>query len=110
MPFHKIFTISDTDSSNSIRTEKKLGGFMFVIGIRNKPTLKLSWSIDPVFETPVFSKTMARNRFKSILSFLHFNDASTDRLLRPVFERPSDKYIHWYTSPNGLALDEAKLA
>jgi hypothetical protein len=91
--------------------------FMFVTGITNKPSLKPSWSKDPIFETPVFSKTMTQNHFESILSFLHFSDSSrydtsTERLykIRPVFERPSDKYIHWYISPSRLALDDEILA
>jgi hypothetical protein len=51
-------------------------GLVFVTGIIDKPTLNIYWSEDPVFETPIFSKTMVRNRFESILSFLHFSDSS----------------------------------
>jgi hypothetical protein len=75
-PFTKHSLVSDMDSSKSTRTEKKNWGLMFVTGLIRKPTLKLCWFKDPVFETPVFSKTVARNRFESILSFLHFSDSS----------------------------------
>jgi hypothetical protein len=55
---------------------KKFLGLMFVNGIISKPTLKFYWSEYPVFETPVFTKTMTRNHFESIWPFLYFNDSS----------------------------------
>jgi hypothetical protein len=77
---------------------KQFIGLMLVTGIVQKPGLKMYWTEDPVFETPVFSKTMARNRFESIMSFLHFSDSSqyensTDRLykIRPYLK-------NWQTS------------
>jgi hypothetical protein len=46
---------------------KKFWGFMFVSGITHKPNLKLYWDEDSVFETSIFSKTMALNHFESTL-------------------------------------------
>jgi hypothetical protein len=48
---------------------KTFFGLMFVTGIVlvNKLTLKLYWSEDPVFGTPVFLKTFTWNHFESIL-------------------------------------------
>ncbi|KAL6416949.1 hypothetical protein ACFW04_014775 [Cataglyphis niger] len=45
------------------------------------------WSTNPIIDTPIFSKTMSRNRFREILKYLHFSDnekmpPNTDRLYK----------------------------
>ncbi|XP_043501577.1 piggyBac transposable element-derived protein 4-like [Polistes fuscatus] len=36
------------------------------------------WSTNPLMKTPIFSKTMSRNRFRQILTYIHFaNNANT---------------------------------
>jgi hypothetical protein len=81
--------------------QKQFFGLVFVTGIIEKPDFKMYWTVDPVFETPIFSKAMFRNRFESIMSLLHFSDSSqyensTDRLhkIRPILKKLSDNF-HW---------------
>lgn len=52
-------------------------GLVFAMGIVRKPTYASYWetgSGDLLTETPNFSQLMSRNRFQSILRFLHCND------------------------------------
>jgi hypothetical protein len=118
MALHKTFTIWDMGSSNSTRTEEIFCGLMLVSGITDKPNLKFYWAKDPVFETSVFSKTMALNHFESTLSFLHVSDSNmhdttTDRLYKiwSILERLSDifsiVYIskHWLARRKGVSLE-----
>ena len=54
---------------------KKFLGLIFVTGIVRKPKLELYWSTARgIFQTPIFSQTMSRNRFQLIQRYLHFND------------------------------------
>ena len=54
--------------------KKKFLGLIFVTGIVQKPKLELYWSTKGIFQTPLFSQTMSRNRFQLIQTYLHFND------------------------------------
>ena len=47
---------------------------IFVTGIVRKSKLELHWSTRGIFQTPIFSQTMSRNRFQLIQRYLHFND------------------------------------
>ena len=53
---------------------KKFRGLNFVTGIVRKQKLKLYWSMRGIFQTPIFSQKMSRNRFQLIQRYLHFND------------------------------------
>ena len=53
---------------------KKFLGLIFVTGIVRKLKLELYWSTRGIFQTPIFSQTMSRNRFQLIQRYLHFND------------------------------------
>ena len=53
---------------------KKFWGLILLTGIIKKPALHLYWSTKELYNTPVFSKIMKRDRFLLILKFLHFND------------------------------------
>jgi hypothetical protein len=98
-----IHSLLHTWASVTLPELKKFLGLMFVTRIIDKPNLKLYWTEYPIFETPIFSKTMARNHFESILPFLHFSDSSLhdtsrDRLYKisPILERLSDKFSMVY--------------
>ena len=52
-------------------------GLVIVMGIVHKPNINSYWSRDELYNTPIFSKVMPRDRFKVILRFLHFNDNAT---------------------------------
>ena len=51
---------------------KKFLGLIFVTG----PKLELYWSKRGIFQTPIFSQTMSRNRFQLIQRYLHFNNSN----------------------------------
>ena len=53
---------------------KNFLGLIFVTGMVRKPKLELYWSTRGIFQTPIFSQTMSRNRFQLIQRYLHFND------------------------------------
>ena len=80
------------ETSNSNRNEKKFLGLIFLTGIVLKPKLELYWSRREIFRTPVFSKTLSRNRFQLIQRYLHFNDnnaagTNEDRLYHHLTSR-----------------------
>jgi len=43
---------------------KKFLGLIFVTGVVQKPKLELYWSMRGIFQTPIFSQTMSKNRFQ----------------------------------------------
>ena len=55
---------------------KKFIALYLLTGIIQKPEIGQYWSTNPIIRTPFFNEIMARNRFQSILEFLHFNDNS----------------------------------
>jgi hypothetical protein len=57
---------------------KEFLGLMFVTGIMNYVNLKSYCTQDTVFEPQIFSKTMSRRHFKTILTFFHFNNSSRE--------------------------------
>ena len=81
---------------------KKFIGSVILMRIIHKPSLPDYWSLDDVYCTPIFSRSMIRDRFFLILKFLHFNnnndppydanDKNRDRLhkLRPFLEMARD--------------------
>ena len=46
----------------------------FLSGIVQKPEIALYWSTDSLLQTPAFNHVMSRNKYQSILQFLHFAD------------------------------------
>ena len=53
---------------------KKFIALYLLTGIIQKPERGQYWSTNPIIRTPFIYEVMARNRFQSILEFLHFND------------------------------------
>ena len=53
---------------------KNFIGLIFVTGIVRKPKLELYWSTRGIFQTPIISQTMSRNRFQIIQWYLQFRD------------------------------------
>jgi hypothetical protein len=45
---------------------------IILMGIIPRPTMEVYWSTDEMLATPYLGKCMSRNRFSSILRFLHF--------------------------------------
>ena len=44
------------------------------MGVVHKPRYKVYWATDPLLATPIFSQVMTRDRFLSLIHFLHFAD------------------------------------
>lgn len=61
-------------SKPSLPEIKAFIGLCFLMGIDVKPETKLYWSTDPFMESPIFRKTMPRNRFMQVMRYLHFSD------------------------------------
>ncbi|KAG8179720.1 hypothetical protein JTE90_006625 [Oedothorax gibbosus] len=51
-------------------------GLVLLMGHIEKDEISDYWSTDELTETPIFSKTMPRDRFLLILRYLHFSDNS----------------------------------
>ena len=98
---------------------KKIISFYLLPGIIRKPLISQYWSTNPLIRTPFFNIAMPRNRFQSILEFLHFNDNTfynpndpdRDRLyqIRSVIEYLVSKFKTVYTTEQHVAIDEELL-
>ena len=86
------------------------------MGQELKDTLHVYWSRLRQLHNPFYSETMTRDRFLSILHFLHFADISQrpdegeeyDRLwkLRTVFDTLTEAYAKFYNPLEHLAVDK----
>ncbi|XP_068098218.1 piggyBac transposable element-derived protein 4-like [Hyperolius riggenbachi] len=93
-------------------------GFLLNMGITKKPNVKSYWSTKAIYHMPIYSSTMSRTRFLSIMKFLHFNDNTCrpeqgspeyDRLykIRPLIDFLSRKFAEVYTPDKNISLDES---
>ena len=55
---------------------KKFLALSFLMGVVRKPEVSDYWSTNPLLKGSIFNSVMPRNRFQSILQFLHFADNS----------------------------------
>ncbi|CAJ0965046.1 unnamed protein product [Ranitomeya imitator] len=96
----------------------KYWGLVLHMGIVKKPELRQYWSIDILYQTPVFGMVMNRKRFEAIHKFLHFrdntdilprDDPNFDRLfkIRPVIEHFSNKFAEVYIPQREICVDES---
>ena len=53
---------------------KTFPGMLLMMKVKYKPQLPLYWSNDTLYNTPILSEVMSRNRFYLLLKFSHFND------------------------------------
>ncbi len=71
------------------------------------------WSNDPLIDTPIFRKIMARDRFFAIMRALHFNDNQKqiqgDRLfkVKPVIDLLKERFSLYINAYKNLAIDES---
>ena len=75
-----------TPWKTSVGELKIFWALCLLMGILGKPALFLYWTTREILSTPIFGKTMARDRFKAILRYLHF----CDNTLRP--QRNTDNH------------------
>ena len=81
--------------------------------------MKMYWSVDNLYDTPIFSKVITRNRFYEIARFSHFNnnedpnydanDPDRDRLhkVRPVVDLLNERCKNVYSPGKNLSVDES---
>ena len=90
-----------------------------LMGIVRKPEIAQYWSTNPLLKGSIFNSVMPRNRFQSILQFLHFadnsqfdpNDPDRDRLykVRPVVEYLVNKFRTVYIPEDRISIDKELL-
>ena len=98
---------------------KQFIALCLLIGIVVKPQMANYWSINPLLKGSIFNSVMSRNRFQSILQFLHFadnsqydaNDPKRDRLykVRPVVDYLVKKFKPVYVPNKHICVDEELL-
>ena len=98
---------------------KQFIALSLLMGIVRKPEIAQYWSTNPLLKGSIFNSVMPRNRFQSILQFLHFadnsqfdpNDPDRDRLykVRPVVEYLVNKFRTVYIPEDHISIDEELL-
>jgi hypothetical protein len=75
--------------------------------------LKEQWSNDPLLHTPIFDKTMARDRFLVVLSMLHFTDKKKQvqggclYKVREVLAKIKQTFVAQFSPFQNLVIDES---
>lgn len=79
----------------------------------NKNRIKDFWSTDNLISTPIFGRLFTRNRYLSLLRYLHFNDNAYstpgDRLvkLKPILLNLKEKFSKSMYPYKNLVIDES---
>lgn len=92
-------------------------GLIILMGLTDKPYLEKYWSTDSLISTPIFSKTMPRDRFLNILTCFHLNNNENqvargadgyDPLfkVKPLYDVTRQNFLRVYTPEQHLSLDE----
>lgn len=85
-------------------------------GIVGKPQVEMYSSTKEVLETPVFRKTMSRNRFNTLMRCLHFTNLKTvDEAthphrklwkLWPIITKLNEAFLAAYVPEQNVSVDE----
>ena len=96
---------------------KTFFGVLLLMGIIFKPSIRMYWSMDTIYSTPIFGQVMKRDRFELIMKFLHFNNNATydpadenrDRLhkVRPLLDSLRERCRKVYYPGKNLSVDES---
>ena len=89
------------------------------MGHDHKPSIKSYWSKDELYHVPFYSNVMSRDRFLTILKYLHFannenppaedrNDPNYDRLwkIRQIYDTLNSKFSEMYHPSEYVSVDE----
>ncbi|XP_015437541.1 PREDICTED: piggyBac transposable element-derived protein 4-like [Dufourea novaeangliae] len=95
---------------------KKWFALTIIMGLVKKPRMEDHWSTNPLIETPIFSKTMSRNRFRQILTYIHFaNNANMppdgNRLFKVQYliDYFSKKFEENFNLSQNICIDEGMI-
>ena len=98
---------------------KQFVALSLLMGTVVKPKISNYWSANPLLKGSIFNSVMSRNRFQSILQFLHFadnsqfdpNDPDHDCLhkVRPVVDYLVNKLKTVYIPEDHISIDEELL-
>ena len=74
---------------------------LLCMGINKRPRYSMHWSMSEVLRSPLYSSTMASNRFTAILRFLHLanNQAEVDQSPIQTFQSSPSNLIKRDTDP-----------
>ena len=80
--------------------------------LNQKNRIKDYWSTDKLITTPIFGELFTRNRYLSVLRFLHFADNSTEqegklRKIQPIVENLRGKFEKPVVPWENLCIDES---
>ena len=64
----------------------KIVGILIHLGYRKIPRARLMWSPTSLCYEPLISKVMSRNKFESLLTFLHLVHEDTEKVLKEKFD------------------------
>ena len=106
----------DSESWETVPADDMWRFFALVIlmGLSRKPRLSNYWSRKPIYNNPIFSKTLSRDRFQRILGRLHFvNNAEqandpNNRLFKlgTVYKNNTNRFKAVYTPMTNISIDE----
>ena len=95
---------------------RKWFGLAILMGIVKKAKIDDYWSTNPLIETPIFRKTMTRNRFRQTLSYLHFSNNNdkpdnAGRLFKvqPIIDYFSKKFEENFGLGQNISIDEGMI-
>ena len=105
-------------------TLKDIKGFLLILfhmGVVKKSSINDYWSAEPFITTPFAGSILSRDRFKALLSMVHFNNNDTyipvgqenhDPLhkVRPIYEHLQQRFEEVYVPTKNIAIDEAMCA
>lgn len=88
-------------------------GLTMLMGLVQKPDMKLYWATKELIHTPAFPKVMTRDRYMEINRYIHFADNATadtnDKLhkIRPYYEAVTKAFSSVYEPGEHINIDEA---
>ena len=98
----------------TLKELRKFFGLTILMGNIHFPTLKLHWSESTLYNHPIFSQVMSRNRYEHILRALCTYDRNKEDLgkgdkIKPIVSQISKNFRSMYCPGKHLSLDEALL-
>lgn len=95
----------------------KVVGLIIHFGFRKIPAYRMAWSPECLCYDPFVASVMSRNRFESLMAFVHLVDATTEKELkdkgdklskvRPVYTHLQERCLALY-QPNAEISSEIK--